>query len=573
MKNAFKPLMLFGAWVVFLGVNLAWAQPYPIREPLPEMQILTVDEAVVQGLIYNPGLQAARREIGIAEGDVISASLLANPDLAAVYGRERIRERDKTTGAIAHTRSHIGDFAAAQEISITGSRPVRLLMSRAQLDQAKADVANQEIGLVNNIKHSIAEMVGNSYGTAALHNKTMGVKPLMWELAKNVPDDQTRAKMSFQDTQQELLNDRQERMEVESELNDWLGFPQHTRVLIKDTLEPQPVPVSYEQLRDSIASRNLDIKTKLAALRAARYGLKLAMQQKIPDLTGSFEYIRTRENAKDVTALHHEYDYGADMLFPLFDQNTGNIRSAKAQEEMSRYDLQATQWDVESELRKLYWDLNLLRVRMRAYQYGYIDRLDKLIYEQDLVQYQSKQLAFADWESDVQRYGTDADGLISLKIQYKKTMADLEFLAGGSFTAPVQVPQETRMPEGKPKNYATGLGLKLGRGLSNILLSPIEVPASIWGNLCDRRVWGIIVGPFDGVVTGVERIGAGALDVVTSPVPWPLEGMEPASEPIWDKDPWTGSWSLRYFHPPFKNRQQYFDPAYKNESQSSEGGE
>ncbi len=127
------------------------------------------------------------------------------------------------------------------------------------------------------------------------------------------------------------------------------------------------------------------------------------------------------------------------------------------------------------------------------------------------------------------------------------------------------------MPEGRPPNYASGLALKLGRGLSNVLLSPVELPASVCGNICDRGVWGVIVGPFDGAVTGVERIGAGVLDVVTFPVPWPLEGMEPASEPIWDKDPWTGSWSLRYFHPPFRDRQQYFHPAYTQANKPAEG--
>lgn len=260
------------------------------------------------------------------------------------------------------------------------------------------------------------------------------------------------------------------------------------------------------------------------------------------------------------------------MAWPLFDQNQGGVRSAKAQEEMASDALVATKWNVESELFMLYEDLNLTRVRLRSFELNYLVRLERVIYETDMAAYGAKKIEFATWEQDLKRFHMDYDSMLTLKITYKKTMADLEFLAGGSFTAAVQVPAESPKPEGKPADYASGLGRKVGRGLSNILLSPVEVPASIYGNISDRGVWGVLVGPFDGALTGVERIGAGALDFVTSPVPWPLEGMEPASEPVWDMDPWCGSWSLRYFHPAFAGKQEYFHPAYEATDQPTKEG-
>jgi putative exosortase-associated protein (TIGR04073 family) len=564
--------MLLAAWVVLLGGAVSLAQTDEVRDPLPEMQILTVGQAVVQGLVHNPDLRAARHAIGTAEGDVISATLLANPDISATYARERARERTKATGAIARSHSHSRDLGVAQNVNVAGARPLRVLQSRAELDRAKADIAAQEIDLVRNIKHSMAENIGNGQGTAQLHNAIFGAKPLMWEMTKGHPEDQDRAKMAYQDMQQETRNDRQERMEVESELNTWLGFPPQTRVLIQDTLEPQPVPVSYEDLRNSIMSRNPDVRTALAAVRSSRYALKLAMLGKVPDLSGAFDSVVTREVTPDTVARAREKDFGLGMTFPLFDQNQGGIHSAKAQEEMDRDTLTATQWDLENELFKLYQDLNMMRVRIRSYEFGYLARMHTVVYETDLAAYDAKTIGFATWEQDLKRYHVDFDSMLSLKITYKFMMADLEFLAGGSFTAPVQVPAESPAPESKPANYACGLGRKVGRGVSNILLSPVEVPASICGNICDRGVFGVIVGPFDGVLTGVERIGAGALDVFTSPVPWPLEGMESASEPVWDMDPWCGSWSLRYFHPAFQSKQEHFHPAYSAADESTEGG-
>ena len=166
---------------VFCG--LLHAQPGAnARPPVCEQMSFTVGEAVAYALVHNPALRAARAAIGEAEGAVINATLLENPDVE-IYSKERVRERDLASGAITNTRARDKGASLAQAFNITGKRPAGMMQARAALDAARADIAEQ-IELVESTKVSIAEFVGNTRGVAILHNKVLGVKPLMWQLTK-----------------------------------------------------------------------------------------------------------------------------------------------------------------------------------------------------------------------------------------------------------------------------------------------------------------------------------------------------------------------------------------------------
>ena len=104
--------------------------------------------------------------------------------------------------------------------------------------------------------------------------------------------------MSFLDIQQEMRNDREELMEVETELNGWLGLPADTRLFIQDTIEPVPPPIGYKDLWATILARNINVKSACAQLRAARLNLELAMRDRVPDLAASASYTKTKEVSK-----------------------------------------------------------------------------------------------------------------------------------------------------------------------------------------------------------------------------------------------------------------------------------
>lgn len=80
---------------------------------------------------------------------------------------------------------------------------------------------------------------------------------------------------------------------------------------------------------------------------------------------------------------------------------------------------------------------------------------------------------------------------------------------------------------------------KLTRGATNIVTSPLEIPRTISNKSAEEGVavgWtGGLVG---GVINGVVRLGAGLVEVVTSPFNWPNENKEAFLEPEYAWQGW-----------------------------------
>ena len=70
---------------------------------------------------------------------------------------------------------------------------------------------------------------------------------------------------------------------------------------------------------------------------------------------------------------------------------------------------------------------------------------------------------------------------------------------------------------------------KAGRGLKNIIISPVEIPVSTAEWTKEDPLHGLIVGLPTGFVNCVTRMTAGVIEFITSPFP-------PYDEPIYDNE-------------------------------------
>ena len=73
---------------------------------------------------------------------------------------------------------------------------------------------------------------------------------------------------------------------------------------------------------------------------------------------------------------------------------------------------------------------------------------------------------------------------------------------------------------------------KLGRGLANVTLGLVEIPATmIETGRVHGQTAGFFVGTLKGVCRAVVREGAGIIDTVTFPFPGPMPDYEPLISP------------------------------------------
>jgi len=69
---------------------------------------------------------------------------------------------------------------------------------------------------------------------------------------------------------------------------------------------------------------------------------------------------------------------------------------------------------------------------------------------------------------------------------------------------------------------------KLGRGLGNIIIAPLEIPVSMINDAKKNPLLGLIIGPITGAINCLTRATAGVIELVTFPVP-------PYNQPLYDK--------------------------------------
>ena len=68
-------------------------------------------------------------------------------------------------------------------------------------------------------------------------------------------------------------------------------------------------------------------------------------------------------------------------------------------------------------------------------------------------------------------------------------------------------------------DYGVGISQKLGRGLVNVISSPLEIPCAIRDDVSERAGAGVVTGLFKGVALFVRRVLVGVTEVGTFVIP------------------------------------------------------
>lgn len=133
-----------------IGQRVHWNQGRPedaaVADAVRSMlrQELTVDNAVQIALLNNRSLQATYEELGIAQADVVQASLLRNPVFFASF-----RFMDK---AIEGHRETNTEFSVDQDFLDLLMLPLRKKVATAQFEQAKQRVSNAVLDLAAEVR-------------------------------------------------------------------------------------------------------------------------------------------------------------------------------------------------------------------------------------------------------------------------------------------------------------------------------------------------------------------------------------------------------------------------------------
>jgi outer membrane protein TolC len=352
---------------------------------LPFSGKLSLSEAIDRGVRYNLGAvdmsQALRQASGQAR--IARSSLLPN-----------------LQGDIEDTEETVNLNALGINFSVPGfaipsmAGPFNVLDLRARLTQTIADFtalnnyrSAKDVARAGKLSAQDAEdlvvlAVGGSYLQVIAANARLksarsqlataealyqrGRKELQFGKATQL--DVNRSRIELLVDQQRIVTLKDDLDKEKIDLARLTGLPPSSHYQLSSTIPYTPFPSStLEAAIQQALRQRADLKAAEAQVQAAEHALAAARAERYPSLSTSADY---GDIGVPSSALRPTFTVSATLNVPIFNggRTNGDIQQADAALAQRRAELEDTQSQIESEVRKAYLDLEAAGSQVRVAQ-------------------------------------------------------------------------------------------------------------------------------------------------------------------------------------------------------------
>ncbi len=326
-------------------------------------QGLSADAAVAVALFLNPELRGARRERGVAEGELLSAGLLSNPTISASWMHIEDFTTDFASGLI--------DLGLDWLPPRPGELDAKKALAQARIEQVRAEISVLEWRVAADVRKAhlgvriAAEQLRLAEGSLKLQERVRQFIREKRSLGDATDLDSSLAEVERASALQarELAAGELER--ARQELNALLGLPPLATFELAGGELPEPDAAMFDPAR--LETLMLEHRPGIAAARGAyeqsEQRLRLACLASWPWLSLGLRFERDAgEGSSSITKLG-----GATELdLPVLNQNQGAIASLKAERdrlrEAFRTELHLGRAQVHAALRSLRAQQRLISV-------------------------------------------------------------------------------------------------------------------------------------------------------------------------------------------------------------------
>jgi outer membrane protein TolC len=287
---------------------------------------LSANEAVAVALFLNPELRAFRKERGVAEGELVAARLLPNPQLQVTW--LFIQNFTRSLGTSGW------DVGMSWSPPRPGERSAKAARAHARIEEVRAQIAAQEWQLATEVRKAYAALWASEErlrlidASVALQER---LRRLMRE--KLGAGDANRlevnlVELDYTERLREQVAIRNERDRARLALNRLLGVPPATEVRLQDTrhlsvyrawdLDPRALESAMVERRD-------DLRAAKHEYEQAEQALRLAYIQRIPWFSFGPAYQRNPQDEH-----MNGIGIGLTIDLPLLNLNQGEIARLEA---------------------------------------------------------------------------------------------------------------------------------------------------------------------------------------------------------------------------------------------------
>ena len=396
---------------------------------------LTPEDAVLIAEYLNPSIRAFRAARGVAEGELVTARLIANPQLQFSLLHIQDFTHSLPTAGIG---GGIGWLPPRP-----GERDARIRRAQARLDQVRAEISAEEWNL--------AAEVRKAYFTAlALERRKVLAEAALklqervfqfYQDKYNLGDaprlDLNLANLSYGDAVREQRVVINEAGRALQELNRLLGLPPGYPTTLQaptQTLDYKPVNADLASLEVEMLAEQPELQAAKQEYEQAEQSVRIARYQRWPWFT-----IGPTLDRADVESgsLINKLGLGVGLDLPIVNFNQGEIQSAEADRDRLYATYTAKLHDRRADLYEAYRNLKAQEELIQIFQDTIRPALDE---NRTLTEagFQLKELNLLQILTTQDRVLQSQSEFISEELQYWQSVFDLEKAVGAPISTGVK---------------------------------------------------------------------------------------------------------------------------------------
>lgn len=289
----------------------------------------TVDEAVLVAEYLNPGIRAFRLQQGVAEGELVTARLIANPQLqVSLFDIQGFTKNLATMGV---------DSVLSWSPPRPGERNARIRKGQAHVEEVRSLISQQE--------WTLALEVRKAYYTALAFQERERLTTASLKLQKRVLDfyeekqklgdasrlDLNLARLAYGDAAREQRTIVNESGKAFQELNRLLGLPPLYELTLRTAaanLEYRPVKADLTSLETLMLDQRPELQAAKQEYEQAEQAVRISRYQRWPwfQLGPAFRREETEAN-RAVSEIGPAFG----LELPIFNFNRGAVMSAESE--------------------------------------------------------------------------------------------------------------------------------------------------------------------------------------------------------------------------------------------------
>ncbi len=316
---------------------------------------LSIDEAVAVGLYLNADLRAFRYERGVAEGELVAAGVLPNPELSLQWLRIPGFTKSLATAGI--------DLGISWQPPRPGERDAKRAAATARIEQVREEITGEEWRVASEVRVAYVELAGLSerLRLADLAVKAQQrVRDYVREQVKG--GVATRLDASLADLEYVGgLRDREslaaDRDRSQLGLNRLLGLSPRAAFRLQGAdrvLAFKALVLDAERLEDVALERRPDLAAARFGYERAQQDLRLACIQRIPWFNFGPAY--SRDGSKGETPTD-KFGLSLGFELPIANRNEGEIAKLGAARDKQREEFVAKVFGARAEIHESLQDV------------------------------------------------------------------------------------------------------------------------------------------------------------------------------------------------------------------------